>query len=166
MASVYRSASLSRSEKTVRSVVRALIDEACIGEAIGAAEAAAAAEGCHDPAVRAVLVRVAADETRHAALAWRALAWALSLAPELRVEAKAWTFAAMKAAGERVIPEGVSYAAHGVPSPAERAAVHRAALRVIVEPCVAVVFGAPAGASSVASVVSDTHVSGNVSRIN
>lgn len=55
----------------------ALVQEACVGETLGAAEAAEAARGCADPALRAALQAVADDEARHAALAWRALGWAL-----------------------------------------------------------------------------------------
>ena len=57
-----------------RSVVEALITEACVAEdrGGGGAEAAARAE---DPVLRDVLSRIADDEERHAALAWRTLKW-------------------------------------------------------------------------------------------
>src|SRR5688572_5510526 len=42
-----------------------------------APEAVEAYECVSDPAVRAVLARVAANETRHAELAWRTLRWLL-----------------------------------------------------------------------------------------
>lgn len=51
--------------------------EGCVNETIAAVQAGLAAALCVDPEVRRVLARIAADETRHAALAWRALAWAL-----------------------------------------------------------------------------------------
>lgn len=51
--------------------------EGCIGETLAAAEAQAAIERASDPVVREVLERVAADETRHAALAFRFVRWAL-----------------------------------------------------------------------------------------
>lgn len=66
-------------------VVRGLVREGCVGETVGAAEAAEAARRCVDPHLRAVLERIAADEARHAALAWRSLRWLLqSGGPELR----------------------------------------------------------------------------------
>jgi hypothetical protein len=51
--------------------------EGCIGETAAAVEATEAASLARDPAVRAALDRIAADETRHAELAWRTVAWAL-----------------------------------------------------------------------------------------
>lgn len=49
--------------------------EGCVGETIAAACARRAAGSATDPVVRAVLERIADDETEHAALAWRTLAW-------------------------------------------------------------------------------------------
>lgn len=64
---------------------RALVQEACVGETLGALEAAEAARACADPTLRAALTQVAEDEARHAALAWRTLGWALRSAdPALR----------------------------------------------------------------------------------
>ena len=68
-------------------VTRTLVEEACIGETLGAAEAAETAAGCHDPAVKAVLTEIAADEARHAALAWRSLRWLLDTFPSTRTPA-------------------------------------------------------------------------------
>jgi hypothetical protein len=67
----------------------------CVSESLAAAAALAAREGCvnetvaalsafeqarcaADPAVRAVLERIASDETEHAELAWRFVRWALA----------------------------------------------------------------------------------------
>jgi hypothetical protein len=58
-------------------IVRRAITEGCIGETVAATEAEEALEHATDPAVRAVLARIAADERRHAELAWRFVAWAL-----------------------------------------------------------------------------------------
>ncbi len=52
--------------------------EGCIGESIAAAIAGLAAARCDDPTLRAILERIAEDELRHAALAWRAVRWALA----------------------------------------------------------------------------------------
>src|SRR5690606_27886061 len=49
--------------------------EGCVGETIAALRAERAGRGCDDADVRAVLQRIAEDEARHAALAWRTLAW-------------------------------------------------------------------------------------------
>ncbi len=51
--------------------------EGCIGETAAAVEAREVLEHAVDPQVRAVLDTITADETRHAELAWRTIAWAL-----------------------------------------------------------------------------------------
>ena len=57
--------------------VTALVHEGCIGETLGAAEAELLAEHA-DPTLAPQLRQIAADETRHAALAWRTLQWLLT----------------------------------------------------------------------------------------
>lgn len=61
---------------TLESAVENAVLEGCIGETLAAAEAQAASEHAKDPIVREILERIAADETRHAALAFRFVAWA------------------------------------------------------------------------------------------
>jgi len=53
--------------------------EGCIGETIAALTARAQIDVAKDENVRQALVRIAEDEERHAALAWRFVAWALSV---------------------------------------------------------------------------------------
>jgi hypothetical protein len=50
-------------------------EEGCVRETFGAALAAAQAERASDPRLRALWVRIAADELRHAALSWRIGRW-------------------------------------------------------------------------------------------
>lgn len=50
--------------------------EGCIRETYGALVAHVQARQAQDPAVRRVLRRIAADETRHAALSWELHGWA------------------------------------------------------------------------------------------
>jgi len=70
-------------------LVRTTILEGCIGETVAAVEATEALAYATDPAVREVLIRVAADETRHAELAWRFLGWVLEHGdPDMRVAAE------------------------------------------------------------------------------
>ena len=57
--------------------VGAALVEGCIGESLAAAEAQAASEVATDPLARTSLQRIAADEARHAELAFRFVAWAL-----------------------------------------------------------------------------------------
>ncbi|HWB78413.1 MAG TPA: ferritin-like domain-containing protein, partial [Nannocystaceae bacterium] len=66
-------------------IIRATVEEGCVGETLAALEAEAAVARATDPVVRAALTRIAGDEARHAALAWRVVAWALgSGAPSVR----------------------------------------------------------------------------------
>ncbi|WP_437978952.1 hypothetical protein WMF11_23075 [Sorangium sp. So ce295] len=55
--------------------------DGCIGETFAAALARRAQRRAIDPAVARALARIAADEARHAALAWRIVAWCLTLDP-------------------------------------------------------------------------------------
>ena len=72
----------------LRRVALDTFDEGCVSETISAIEAARAVDDATDPAVRAILARIAEDEAAHAALAWRTLAWALAAdgTDALRVE--------------------------------------------------------------------------------
>ena len=65
------------------SVLRTTFREGCIGETRAALEAAHAAQNCADPVLKAVLERIAADEARHAELAWRTVRWLLDQHREL-----------------------------------------------------------------------------------
>ena len=62
-------------ETDPEAVMKALIHEACVGETLGVAEALARAEQAQDPVLKAVHARIAADEQRHARLAWSTLQW-------------------------------------------------------------------------------------------
>ncbi len=57
--------------------------EGCLGETRAALEARVAADHCRSPELAAMLRELAADEARHAALAWRFVAWLLDARPEL-----------------------------------------------------------------------------------
>ncbi len=59
----------------VREFARALIEEGCLGETFGAAEAAFAGEHATDATTQLVLRRIEEDESRHAALAFQTLSW-------------------------------------------------------------------------------------------
>ncbi len=73
----------TRGPLDVEAVVLAAVREGCIAETMAAAQVRAAAHLAEDPALRARLTAVAEDETRHAALAWRFVQWALASHPEL-----------------------------------------------------------------------------------
>jgi hypothetical protein len=58
------------------SAAAAAVVEGCIGETLSATQAHAVARGVQDRELRSLLLDIAADEERHAALAWRFVAWA------------------------------------------------------------------------------------------
>jgi hypothetical protein len=59
----------------VAQVIEALVAEGCVGETLGAAEGREIARRAGDRGLAEMMERVGADEERHAALAWRSLAW-------------------------------------------------------------------------------------------
>jgi hypothetical protein len=70
-------------EASWENILATTIEEGCVGETCAAIEAAHAASLCEDPAVARVLERIAEDESRHASLAWRTVAWMIGARPEL-----------------------------------------------------------------------------------
>lgn len=129
----------------VAGIVSGLIAEACVGETLGAAEAAATADACRDPDLGRELRAIADDEARHAALAWRALRWIVTAhSPELHAFAVAEL--------ERVVAELSGGAAgedeadlteQGVLSPRARATLHSETLSRVVRPLIAALHTAP-----------------------
>ena len=95
--------------------------EGCVRETYGALLATHQAEAATDPVVRAAMLRIARDETRHAALSWQVSGW---LETRLDASAKRNVAQAKQAAAVELIgalanePE-VSFAGlAGLPSPA------------------------------------------------
>ena len=58
-------------------IVADAVRDGCLSETVGALLAREAARLAPDPQIRETLQRIADDEARHAALAWRIVAWAL-----------------------------------------------------------------------------------------
>lgn len=125
------------------SVIAALIEEACVGETLAAAEVTALALDIVDPALRHAHERIAEDELRHAALGWRSLRWLLEGAgPEVHAHA-ARVFEQAIAAASVDPPEAAGVApSWGLVGGRELGDIRRAALREIVEPCMRAVGGA------------------------
>jgi hypothetical protein len=67
----------SLSDTSLADVVDLVIAEGCIGETGAALEALEAADAATDPVIRDAYARIAEDEQRHAALAFRFVQWAL-----------------------------------------------------------------------------------------
>jgi len=127
-------------------VLRGLIEEACVGEAIGVAEALAFADAATDPAIAAVLSRIAEEEERHAALAWRALHWMLEGADEEMLTIARQSFArATRDMRHDPIVEGPVAPELGLWSGAQIGSVRRRALDEVVGPCAQALFAGPVG---------------------
>lgn len=113
----------------------ALFEEGCVNESLAACEAADAAETCEDAEIREVLESIAADERRHATLAWGALRWLIDTHGE-RVRAP--LRARLARIESRSVVRDVEFdprlIAHGRLSPARRAQVHRRVIAELVSP--------------------------------
>jgi hypothetical protein len=116
----------------------AVVREGCVGETLAALAALAARDAASDPAVRAALGEIAADETSHAALAWRAAAWmwehgdAATRAAIERAFAEAAPTSGVSPAG--AIDPGIARAFGRLPDE-ERAQVVARGLAEVVRPC-------------------------------
>jgi len=111
--------------------------DGCINESVAAALATERAAACVDPAAREVLVRIAAEEESHAALAWSTLVWLCQLGGDPVCEALRSAAAALTTPPGVALddPHSAALAALGIASAATEAAVHRDVLREVVGPC-------------------------------
>lgn len=119
-----------------------------IGETLAAVEATDALAAATDGAVRDALARIAADETRHAELAWRVARW---LVDRGDATFRAWAVeelaraVAERRAASREVGAGNADAqlrAHGLLDEETRMRLASAALRDVVVPCGGALFGA------------------------
>jgi hypothetical protein len=112
--------------------------DACAGESAAALALREAAAAAHDPAVIALLSRIAEDEERHAELAWRTVAWALSTGGPAVARALADAINALRVDLAQPGPEPEpDLTAHGVLGRAAQHAIRRRALAEVVLPCAA-----------------------------
>lgn len=136
----------------LETIMLGTIAEGCIGETVAAIEAAEALEHCRDDAARAVLARIAEDETRHAELAWRFVAWALEVGPaSLRERARAAFAEAApdRAASASPTSRDLQLAEHGLIAPSLRAELRRRVLHDVIAPCAhALIDGRQASSSN------------------
>lgn len=128
-------------------IVVTAIHEGCVGETVAALEASEAARHAEDPRVRAALETIAADEGRHAELAWRFVQWAVERDDRLRaVAVEAFAAAVGGVAVEEAGREDLLRC--GVLGPAARGSLRRAALARVVGPCARTLLAASRGCSS------------------
>ena len=123
---------------SLAAAVRATLIEGCIGETCAAHEAACLAAFARSPELRAKLERIAADELRHAALAWRFVSWALEHDPSVAAVVRG-VFAerVVAVAGEAARPQGREpLLDRGCPSPGLRGRWRAIACSELVAPCI------------------------------
>jgi hypothetical protein len=129
-------------EVSFASLVTETFVDGCIGETSAAVCAVEAAALARDPVVRRILETIAADEQRHAELAWACVAWAL------REGGDAARRALARAVDRLELPalaEGDDdLAEHGKPGPARESAFLRRAIAEVVLPCASSLLDAPA----------------------
>jgi hypothetical protein len=125
-------------------IVLTAILEGCVGETVAAAEATEALSRATDRAVREALTKVAADEARHATLAWRFIQWVIESGPEelaraarealraVTVPEAATATARIPMHRERQAP---ALSAHGMLDEATRGEVRLRVLIDVVAPC-------------------------------
>lgn len=121
----------------LRAAVCAAVREGCIDETLAAHEALCLARVAEDAQVVAVLERIAADEARHAALAWRFVAWAIEQHPQLRPIVAEQFALRKRGRDEQPTTSGDDQLALGCPSPALRARWRAIGERSLVQPCAA-----------------------------
>ena len=118
--------------------VLACVREGCIGETLAALELSTVAQACTDARLSESLRAIAADEARHAALAWRFVQWAVSRDPSLAARVAA--VFEREASGKREresfdAREREQLRAHGCLPIDERRDLERDGLRELVRPC-------------------------------
>jgi hypothetical protein len=132
-------------EADLASMAAMTVREGCVGETLAALIAQVAASHARDHAVRSALKQIAADEARHAQLAWRFVQWALGRSPAAR-EAVREAFAAALREPVAVRPwpaeaDPVALRAHGCLAPEEQLALCRDALTGVIGPAAETLLG-------------------------
>jgi hypothetical protein len=129
----------ANSHESFTDTVLACVREGCIGETLAALELTTLADACTDPRLAASLRAIADDESRHAALAWRFVQWAIALEPGLAPQVAA-TFDRIVGPELQVEPldvhERALLRAHGCLPLDDRRQLERDGLRRLVAPCV------------------------------
>lgn len=126
--------------------------EGCVGETVSALAATRASDRATG-AVRSVWRLLAADETRHAALAWRTLAWALrasgpAVARELLAFAEGMRDELLRAASVQAAASNADTVVFGRLSQGALAAVHRDAWLELIMPALIELVGSEAPQAS------------------
>jgi hypothetical protein len=143
---------------TLTEAARAAFYEGCIGETTAALLAGERAHATDDPKLRAVYERIAEDESRHAELAFRFVAWAIAEGGVEVRDAIASALGALRvptklapASGDRMLH------AQGRLAEGEIRDVERRALSEVILPCSGALVASPATANSERPVAGSEH---------
>ncbi len=123
---------------TLPEVAAATVREGCIGETLSALLAQEQLAVATDPGARHVLEHIFADEARHAALAWRFVAWALGCGGHEVRRAVEKSFAEVVLPSLADPPKGTAastWNAYGRLTAAQSERHLRRAVREVLEPC-------------------------------
>jgi hypothetical protein len=132
----------SLDESSLEEIVLNTVREGCVGETVAAVEAREAAEYATDPALRALLLEISEDETRHAELAYRFVQWALPLGGPALERAVRREFAALaeQIPFDQIAPPSSELLRHGLLPEALRREIRGQAIAQIVLPCSETLF--------------------------
>jgi len=142
-----------------RAILLSTLREGCVGETIAALIAAGARDAATDPAVKSALSEIAADESEHAELAWRALAWAIEDDPALCDAVEAELVGARADVSSYHSPlqgDRSALRAHGRLPEAELVAIAERAMAEVVLPCAALMIATARRRHSLPSGVQET----------
>jgi hypothetical protein len=128
-------------DRDLAAIVAETVVEGCIGETLAALQAQAQLDSTSDPAVRAALEATVEDETRHAELAWKVVAWAVREGGARVRSAAQRAFSEFRAPPPPELElEAVNlqhFAEHGRLTSQQARAVALEALQTVVRPCAA-----------------------------
>lgn len=118
-------------------LLRTLFYEGCVGETVAALEAAEGAARCEDPVIARVLEGIAADESRHAALAWSTVRWLIERTGAAGVAVLEEELRRAEASARLEQDDaGLPLARHGHVSQVQRGALREETLRTLVRPAI------------------------------
>ncbi len=123
--------------RDLRSLALSTAQEGCIGETLAAMMAAEAAKKAEDPAVRRTLALIQKEEERHAALAWKILAWTLEQGDDSLREEVAALFDNATLAPRMERAADPVLAAHGCLDSATENVLCAQGMREVILPCAA-----------------------------
>lgn len=142
------------SDQSLENIVRTAIIEGCVGETLAALELARAAEIAQEEGVAHMLADISSDEARHAELAFRFVAWVITMHPQL-ASLVAEELAQVRALAQGVGTEGgraskdepdparrsLDLARFGVFPAAEKKRLREVALVEVIAPCLEQLLG-------------------------